>query len=76
MQYSTINKDTRNLVKATLDAVNALQSGGEVAVNDTTQYNNGVKVVPAQLLEPVIVTKDNAAEAYKDDPTLGPLTKG
>ena len=75
-QYSTINKDTRNLVKATVDAVNALQSGGKVAVNDTSQYNNGVKVVPAQLLQPVIVTKDNAAEAYANDPTLEPLTKG
>ena len=74
-QYSTINKDTRNLVKATTDAVNALQSGGKVAVNDTSQYNNGVKVVPAELLEPVIVTKENAAEAYANDPTLEPLTK-
>lgn len=74
-QYSTINKDTRNLVKATTDAINALQSGGQVAVNDTKQYNNGVKTVPAQLLEPVIVTKDNAAEAYANDPTLEPLTK-
>ena len=56
--------------------VNALQAGQPVAVNDTEQYNNGVKVVPAQLPEPVIVTKDNAAEAYKDYPTLGPLTEG
>lgn len=32
--------------------------------------------VPANLLEPVIVTKTNAAEAYKNDPTLEPLTKG
>ena len=75
-QYSTINKDTRNLVKASVDAVNALQSGAQVKVTDTSQYNNGVKVVPAQLLEPVIVTKDNAAEAYANDPTLAPLTKG
>ncbi len=75
-QYSTINKDTRNLVKAALEMTNALQAGQEPKVNDTEQYNNGVKVVPANLLEPVIVTKDNAADAYKDDPTLGPLTQG
>ncbi len=75
-QYSTINKDTRNLVKKTLEMVNSLQTGGEPEINDTKSYDNGVKVVPANLLQPVIVTKDNAAESYKDDPTLGPLTKG
>lgn len=74
-QYSTINKDTRALVNATVEAVKALQSGGQIKITDTSQYNNGVKVVPAQLLEPVIVTKDNAAEAYKGDPTLEALTK-
>jgi putative multiple sugar transport system substrate-binding protein len=75
-QYSTINKDTRKLVAETLDMVNALQAGQEPTVTDTKQYDNGVKVVPANLLEPVIVTKENAAEAYKDDPKLGPLAKG
>jgi len=74
-QYSTINKDTRNLVKATIEMVQALQKGSEPTVNDTESYNNGVKVVPANLLEPVIVTKENAAEAYANDPTLAPLTK-
>ena len=74
-QYSTINKDTRNLVKATIKMVQALQKGSEPTVNDTESYNNGVKVVPANLLEPVIVTKENAAEAYANDPTLAPLTK-
>ena len=44
-------------------------------VNDTKSYNNGVKVVPAYLLPPVIVTKENAAEAYANDPKLAPLTK-
>ena len=73
-QYSTINKDTRNLVQATLEMIDALQAGDEPEVNDTESYNNGVKVVPANLLEPVIVTKENAKEAYKNDPTLGPLT--
>ncbi|GAA1792670.1 sugar-binding protein [Nostocoides veronense] len=74
-QYSTINKDTRNLVKATIEMVQALQKGTEPTVNDTKSYDNGVKVVPANLLEPVIVTKENAAEAYANDPTLEPLTK-
>ncbi|PRY58264.1 monosaccharide ABC transporter substrate-binding protein (CUT2 family) [Knoellia remsis] len=74
-QYSTINKDTRNLVKATIDMVKALQKGEKPTVNDTEQYDNGVKVVPANLLEPVIVTKENAKEAYANDPTLSKLTQ-
>lgn len=75
-QYSTINKDTRNLVKETLAMIDALQTGGEPKVNDTKQYDNGVKVVPANLLEPKIVTKENAAQEYANDPTLKPLTEG
>src|SRR6476619_3212060 len=74
-QYSTINKDTRNLVKETIAMVTALQKGQQPKVNDSKSYNNGVKVVPANLLHPVIVTKENAAEAYANDPTLAPLTK-
>ena len=74
-QYSTINKDTRNLVKETIAMVTALQKGQKPTVNDTKSYNNGVKVVPANLLPPVIVTKENAAQAYANDPTLAPLTK-
>ncbi|MGC5167132.1 substrate-binding domain-containing protein [Luteimicrobium sp. DT211] len=74
-QYSTIYKDTRELVKSTIDAVNSYQKGEDPKVNDTKSYNNGVKVVPANLLTPIIVTKDNAAEVYANDPTLSPLTK-
>jgi putative multiple sugar transport system substrate-binding protein len=74
-QYSTINKDTRNLVKQTIQMVKDLQAGKQPEVNDTKSYNNGVKVVPAFLLPPLIVTKENAAEAYANDPTLAPLTK-
>mgnify|MGYP003456910778 FL=1 len=74
-QYSTINKDTRKLVEDTIAMIVALQKGQEPTVNDTESYDNGVKIVPANLLEPVIVTKENAAEAYADDPTLFPLTQ-
>ncbi len=75
VQYSTINKDTRNLVKATIEMVQAISKGGKPTVNDEKSYNNGVKVVPANLLAPVIVTKANAKEAYANDPTLSQLTK-
>jgi len=74
-QYSTINKDTRALVKDTLTMLTTLQKGGKPDINDEKSYNNGVKVVPAHLLAPVIVTKENAKEAYANDPTLSPLTK-
>ncbi|MEN3615657.1 sugar-binding protein [Plantactinospora sp. ZYX-F-223] len=75
-QYSTINKDTRNLVKETIEMVKALQAGNDPKTNDTESYNNGVKVVPANLLEPLIVTKKNVVEAYANDPKLAPLTAG
>ncbi|MCQ1947724.1 MULTISPECIES: sugar-binding protein [unclassified Arthrobacter] len=74
-QYSTINKDTRNLVNQSIDMVKALGAGEEVEINDDESYDNGKKVVESYLLEPVIVTKANAAEAYANDPTLSELTK-
>ncbi|MEU4399111.1 MULTISPECIES: sugar-binding protein [Micromonospora] len=74
-QYMTINKDTRNLVKETINMVKALQAGDKPQVNDTESYNNGSKVVDTFLLPPVAVTKANAAEAYANDPKLAPLTK-
>ncbi|WP_082801635.1 substrate-binding domain-containing protein [Herbidospora cretacea] len=75
-QYSTINKDTRKLVAETIGMVKSLQAGNEPTINDKESYDNGVKVVPSYLLPPVIVTKDNAAEAYANDPKLAPLTQG
>ncbi|WP_305784122.1 sugar ABC transporter substrate-binding protein [Symbioplanes lichenis] len=74
-QYMTINKDTRNLVKESINMVKALQGGQEPQINDTKSYNNGNKVVPTYLLPPVAVTKANAAEAYANDPKLSALTK-
>ncbi|WP_201783517.1 multiple monosaccharide ABC transporter substrate-binding protein [Herpetosiphon geysericola] len=58
-QSSTIFKDTRELAKSVVGMVEASLSGKEVAVNDTTTYNNGVKVVPSQLLVPVVVDVTN-----------------
>lgn len=75
-QYSTINKDTTKLVAQTITMVEALQKGQEPEVNDTKSYNNGVKVVPAYLLPPVIVTKANAAEAYANNPSLLAIVNG
>ena len=74
-QYSTIFKDTNKLVAQAIVMLNALQTGGKPEVNDPTSYNNGIKVVPSYLLDPVIVTKANAAEVYANDAILAPLTK-
>ena len=54
-QYSTIFKDTRELARVTVGMVEALLQGGEPEINDTSTYDNGVKVVPSYLLEPVAV---------------------
>ncbi|MEN0130693.1 MAG: sugar-binding protein [Brevundimonas sp.] len=75
IQYSTIYKDTRELVAETIKAIQAYQKGEQPEINDTKSYDNGVKIVPSYLLDPKIVTKENAAEVYAGDPTLEPLTK-
>jgi len=75
IQYSTINKDTTLLVEQSIKMVGQLQKGEKVDVNDTEQYDNGVKVVPAYLLDPIIVTKENAAEAYANVPSLLEIVK-
>jgi putative multiple sugar transport system substrate-binding protein len=58
-QYSTVFKDTRELARVTVGMVEALLGGGEPEINDTTTYDNGVKVVPSYLLEPVSVDASN-----------------
>ncbi len=58
-QYATIFKDTRNLAKVAVEMASALLEGNEPETNNTTDYDNGVKVVPSYLLESQIVVKDN-----------------
>jgi putative multiple sugar transport system substrate-binding protein len=58
-QYSSIFKDTRELARVTVGMVEALLRGGEPEINDTSTYDNGEKVVPAFLLEPVPVDASN-----------------
>ncbi|NDV50237.1 MULTISPECIES: multiple monosaccharide ABC transporter substrate-binding protein [unclassified Salipiger] len=61
-QYSTIFKDTRELARVTVGMVNAVMEGSEPEINDTETYDNGVKVVPSYLLEPVPVDASNWEE--------------
>jgi putative multiple sugar transport system substrate-binding protein len=65
-QYSTIFKDTRDLAKVTVDMIKAIGAGKKPEVNDTKTYDNGVKVVPSYLLDPVPVTKDDVQKALVD----------
>jgi putative multiple sugar transport system substrate-binding protein len=65
-QYSTIFKDTRELAKVTVTMIKDIAAGKKPEVNDTKTYDNGVKVVPSYLLQPVPVTKDNVQQALVD----------
>jgi putative multiple sugar transport system substrate-binding protein len=58
-QYSTVFKDTRELARVTVGMAEALLGGKEPEINDTKTYDNGVKVVPSYLLEPVSVDVTN-----------------
>jgi putative multiple sugar transport system substrate-binding protein len=58
-QSETVYKDTRMLARVAVQMGDAILTGGKVAINDTKQYDNGNKVVPAYLLPPVSVDKTN-----------------
>ncbi|MEW2252229.1 MULTISPECIES: multiple monosaccharide ABC transporter substrate-binding protein [unclassified Streptomyces] len=58
-QTQTVYKDTRQLAKVASGMVDAVLTGKKPEVNDTKTYDNGAKVVPAYLLQPVSVDKTN-----------------
>ncbi len=58
-QYSTIFKDTRVLAEKCVGMVDAAFKGTEPEINDSKTYNNGKKVVPSFLCDPVPVDKAN-----------------
>src|SRR3954462_3521586 len=65
-QYSTIYKDTRQLADVTVKMADTVLKGGKPEVNNTTDYNNGNKVVPSYLLQPLIVDKTNYQKELVD----------
>ncbi len=61
-QTMSIYKDTRLLAEKAVTMVNAVLTGSEPEINDTTTYDNNVIVVPSYLCTPVAVDKDNYQE--------------
>lgn len=61
-QTQTVYKDTRELAKRAVAMADAVLNGKTPEVNDTKTYNNGVKVVPSYLCNPVSVDKTNWEE--------------
>lgn len=65
-QSSTVFKDTRLLVQESARIVDATLSGRTVVFNDLKTYENGVKIVPAFLLKPVLVDQANLQTVLVD----------
>ncbi|SMC72072.1 putative multiple sugar transport system substrate-binding protein [Oscillospiraceae bacterium] len=58
-QAMSVFKDTRTLAKQVVKMVGQILKGETVDVNDTETYDNGKKVVPSYLCEPVFADIDN-----------------
>ncbi|HEY5249762.1 MAG TPA: multiple monosaccharide ABC transporter substrate-binding protein [Dermatophilaceae bacterium] len=65
-QYSSVFKDTSKLAAATVTMIKQIAEKKTVTSNDTTSYNNGVKVVPTMLLQPVSIDKANIKKILLD----------
>ncbi len=58
-QTQTVYKDTRKLAAQAVAMGDAVLNGKKPQVNNTTDYDNGKKVVPSYLLKPVSIDKSN-----------------
>ncbi|GGJ12506.1 multiple monosaccharide ABC transporter substrate-binding protein [Streptomyces brasiliensis] len=58
-QTQTVYKDTRKLADVAAGMVDDVLNSKKPEVNDTQTYDNGSKVVPSYLLQPVSVDKTN-----------------
>jgi putative multiple sugar transport system substrate-binding protein len=65
-QFATIYKDTRKLADTTVQMADAVLKGQKPTTNNDKDYDNGVKVVPAQLLDSVIIYKSNYKKELVD----------
>lgn len=65
-QTMSIYKDTRLLAEKCITMVQAVMTGTEPEINDTTTYNNNVITVPSYLCTPVAVDAENLQEVIVD----------
>ncbi|MDO0927868.1 sugar ABC transporter substrate-binding protein [Streptomyces sp. TG1A-8] len=65
-QTQTVYKDTRQLAEVAATMVDDVLKGKKPQTNDTKTYDNGAKVVPAYLLQPVSVDKSNYRKVLVD----------
>ncbi|MGW2503312.1 multiple monosaccharide ABC transporter substrate-binding protein [Streptomyces sp. NPDC001588] len=65
-QSQTVYKDLRKLADVAATMVDDVLNGKKPQVNDTKTYDNGTKVVPAMLLQPVSVDKTNYQKELVD----------
>ena len=66
VQFATIFKDTRKLAAQAIVVAQAYLAGGEPEANDTTTYDNNVKIVPSYLLSSDIVYADTITSLLVD----------
>ncbi|PKQ14599.1 MAG: ABC transporter substrate-binding protein [Actinobacteria bacterium HGW-Actinobacteria-8] len=65
-QSMTVWKDTRLLGQRVQQMIQSILAGETPEVNDTTTYDNGVKVVPSYLITPEVVTPDQVQSKLID----------
>ncbi len=75
-QSMTVWKDTRLLGERVEMMIKSIIAGEEPEVNDTTTYDNGVKVVPSYLITPEVVTADTVQSKLIDSGFLKPEDVG
>ncbi len=75
VQYSTVDKPTLSQVNASVEIVKQLAAGQKVDITNG-ESDNGKTKIPTDFLDPTLVTAENIAEVYKDDPVRGPIASG
>jgi ABC-type xylose transport system substrate-binding protein len=65
-QSMSVFKDTRTLAAKVVGMVDAIMKGTEPEINDTKTYDNGIKIVPSYLCEPVFADVNNYKELLID----------
>ena len=65
-QSMSVFKDTRTLASKVVEMVDAILQGKVAPVNDTKTYNNGIKVIPSFLCEPIYADKGSYKKLLVD----------